>query len=162
MEHDVIDTLISPEGQLEILSKAEVIKLLDRSQGGLYNVFRNCALAVLNCGSTIDDGKELLERYESFAISIVQRERGIKLDIKGAPAIAFVDGKMIKGIHEHLFSVLRDIVFVSNEVTDANKFDLSRTEDITDAVFHILRNAGVLKPMLNPNLVVVAGGHGVS
>ena len=60
MEHDVIDTLISPEGQLEVLSKAEVNKLLDTSQGGLYNVFRNCALAVLNCGSTIDDGKELL------------------------------------------------------------------------------------------------------
>ena len=162
MEHDVIDTLISPEGQLEILSKAEVNKLLDTSQGGLYNVFRNCALAVLNCGSTIDDGKELLERYESFSISIVQRERGIKLDIKGAPAIAFVDGKMIKGIHEHLFAVLRDIVFVSNEVTDTQKFDMNRTEDITDAVFHILRNAGVLKPMLNPNLVVCWGGHSIN
>ncbi|HEX8479047.1 MAG TPA: pyrimidine/purine nucleosidase domain-containing protein, partial [Telluria sp.] len=66
MEHDVIDTLISPEGQLEVLSKSEVAKLLDTSQGGLYQVFRNCALAVLNCGSTIDDGKELLERYRSF------------------------------------------------------------------------------------------------
>jgi predicted Rossmann-fold nucleotide-binding protein len=162
MEHDVVDTQISPEGQLEILSKAEVNKLLDSGKGGLYNVFRKCALAVLNCGSTIDDGKELLERYESFDISIVQRERGIKLDIKGAPAIAFVDGKMIKGIHEHLFSVLRDIVFVSNEVTDNPKFDLGKTEDITDAVFHILRNAGVLKPMLNPNLVVCWGGHSIN
>jgi predicted Rossmann-fold nucleotide-binding protein len=162
MEHDVVDTLISPEGQLEILSKAEVNKLLDTSQGGLYNIFRNCALAVLNCGSTIDDGKELLERYQSFDISIVQRERGIKLDIKGAPAIAFVDGKMIKGIHEHLFAVLRDIVFVSNEVTDNPKFDLGKTEGVTDAVFHILRNAGVLKPMLNPNLVVCWGGHSIN
>jgi len=162
MEHDVVDTLISPEGQLEILSKAEVNKLLDTSQGGLYNIFRNCALAVLNCGSTIDDGKELLERYESFDISIVQRERGIKLDIKGAPAIAFVDGKMIKGIHEHLFAVLRDIIFVSNEVTDNTRFDLAKTEGITDAVFHILRNAGVLKPMLNPNLVVCWGGHSIN
>jgi predicted Rossmann-fold nucleotide-binding protein len=162
MEHDVVDTLISPEGQLEVLSKAEVNKLLDTSQGGLYNIFRNCALAVLNCGSTIDDGKELLERYKSFDISIVQRERGIKLDIKGAPAIAFVDGKMIKGIHEHLFAVLRDIVFVSNEVTDNPKFDMSATEGITDSVFHILRNAGVLKPMLNPNLVVCWGGHSIN
>ncbi|WP_373992040.1 nucleotide 5'-monophosphate nucleosidase PpnN [Duganella sp. BuS-21] len=162
MEHDVIDTQISPEGQLEILSKAEVNKLLDTSQGGLYNVFRKCALAVLNCGSTIDDGKELLERYQSFDISIVQRERGIKLDIKGAPAIAFVDGKMIKGIHEHLFAVLRDIIFVSNEVTDNPEFDLGKTEGITDAVFHILRNAGVLKPMLTPNLVVCWGGHSIN
>jgi predicted Rossmann-fold nucleotide-binding protein len=162
MEHDVVDTLISPEGQLEVLSKAEVVKLLDTSQGGLYQVFRNCALAVLNCGSSIDDGKELLERYKSFEISIVQRERGIKLEIKGAPAIAFVDGKMIKGIHEHLFAVLRDIIFVSNEVTDNPKFDMSRTEGITDSVFHILRNANVLQPQRNPNLVVCWGGHSIN
>jgi predicted Rossmann-fold nucleotide-binding protein len=162
MEHHVIDTLISPEGQLEVLSKAEVVKLLDTSQGGLYQIFRNCALAVLNCGSSIDDGKELLERYKSFDISIVQRERGIKLEIRGAPAIAFVDGKMIKGIHEHLFAVLRDIVFISNEVTDNPKFDMSRTEGITDSVFHILRNANVLQPQRNPNLVVCWGGHSIN
>lgn len=162
MDHDVVDTLISPEGRMEVLSKAEVNKLLDTSQGGLYQVFRSCALAVLNCGSSIDDGKELLERYKSFDISIVQRERGIKLDIKGAPAIAFVDGKMIKGIHEHLFSVLRDIVFVSNEVTDNPKFDMTRTEGITDSVFHILRNADVLQPQRNPNLVVCWGGHSIN
>ena len=162
MEHDVVDTLISPEGQLEVLSKAEVAKLLDTSQGGLYQVFRNCALAVLNCGSTIDDGKELLERYQSFDISIVQRERGIKLEIRGAPAIAFVDGKMIKGIHEHLFAVLRDIVFISSEVTNSARFDMSRTEGITDSVFHILRNANVLQPQRNPNLVVCWGGHSIN
>lgn len=162
MEHDVVDTLISPEGRLEVLSKSEVVKLLDTSQGGLYQVFRNCALAVLNCGSSIDDGKELLERYKSFDISIVQRERGIKLEIKGAPAIAFVDGKMIKGIHEHLFAVLRDIIFTSNEITDNPNFDLSRTEGITDAVFHIMRNANVLQPQRNPNLVVCWGGHSIN
>lgn len=162
MDHDVVDTLISPEGRLEVLSKAEVAKLLDTSQGGLYQVFRNCALAVLNCGSSIDDGKELLERYKSFDISIIQRERGIKLEIKGAPAIAFVDGKMIKGIHEHLFAVLRDIVFTNSEVTDNPKFDMTRTEGITDAVFHILRNANVLRPQRNPNLVVCWGGHSIN
>lgn len=162
MEHDVVDTLISPEGHLEVLSKAEVAKLLDTSQGGLYNTLRRCSLAVLNCGSTIDDGKELLERYESFDISILQRERGIKLDIKGAPGIAFVDGKMIKGIHEHLFAVLRDIVFVSSEISDNPKFDVESTEGITDAVFHILRNADVLKPLLNPKLVVCWGGHSIN
>ncbi len=162
MDHDVVDTLISPEGRLEVLSKAEVAKLLDTSQGGLYQIFRNCALAVLNCGSSIDDGKELLERYKSFDISIVQRERGIKLDIKGAPAIAFVDGKMIKGIHEHLFAVLRDIVFINSEITDNPKFDISRSDGITDSVFHILRNANVLRPMRNPNLVVCWGGHSIN
>jgi hypothetical protein len=51
-----------------VLSKAEVAKLLDTSQGGLYQIFRKCALAVLNSGSSIDDGKELLERYKDFEI----------------------------------------------------------------------------------------------
>jgi predicted Rossmann-fold nucleotide-binding protein len=162
MNYEIVDTLISPEGRLEVLSKAEVAKLLDTSQGGLYQIFRSCALAVLNCGSSIDDGKELLERYSSFDISIIQRERGIKLDIRGAPAIAFVDGKMIKGIHEHLFAVLRDIVYVNFEVTDNPKFDMTRPEGITDSVFHILRNANVLQPQRNPNMVVCWGGHSIN
>jgi predicted Rossmann-fold nucleotide-binding protein len=159
---DPIDIQISPEGRLEVLSKAEVQKLLDKSQSGLHAVFRNCSLAVLNSGSNIDDGKELLERYRSFDINIIQRERGIKLDIKGAPPQAFVDGKMIKGMHEHLFAVLRDILFTSNEIQDNLQFDLATSEGITDAVFHILRNANVLQPMLNPNLVVCWGGHSIS
>jgi predicted Rossmann-fold nucleotide-binding protein len=162
VKYDVIDTQIAPEGRLEVLSKAEVNKLRDTSQGGLYTIFRNCSLAVLNCGSGMDDGKELLERYHDFDITIIQRERGIKLDIKGAPASAFVDNVMIKGIHEHVFSVLRDIIFVNDEITDNPKFDLTTTEGVTDAVFHILRNANVLHPMTNPNLVVCWGGHSIS
>lgn len=162
MERHVVDIQISPEGHLEVLSKAEVAKLLDTSQGGLYEIFRNCSLAVLNCGNPLDDGKELLERYKSFDISIIQRERGIKLDIRGAPANAFVDGKMIKGIHEHLFAVLRDVVYVNDEISGNPKFDLSTSEGITDSVFHILRNAGVLKPITHPNMVVCWGGHSIS
>jgi predicted Rossmann-fold nucleotide-binding protein len=162
MNYDVVDTIIAPEGRLDILSKAEVTRLLDTSQGGLYTIFRNCSLAVLNCGSTMDDGKELLERYKSFAVSIIQRERGIKLDIRGAPAIAFVEGKMIKGIHEHLFAVLRDIIYVNDEITGNIQFDLNTTEGVTDAVFHILRNANLLRTQINPNLVVCWGGHSIS
>lgn len=162
MECKVIDTQISPEGRLDVLSKAEVHKLRDNSHGGLYPIFRNCSLAVLNCGNYIDDGKELLERYQSFDISIIQRERGIKLDIKGAPASAFVDNKMIKGIHEHLFAVLRDVLYISDEINGNVNFDLHSSEGITDAVFHILRNANVLNPMTNPNLVVCWGGHSIS
>lgn len=162
MKYNVIDTQIAPEGHLEILSKAEINKLRDNSQGGLYTIFRNCSLAVLNCGNSMDDGKELLERFQSFDISIIQRERGIKLDIKGAPATAFVDNQMIKGIHEHLFAVLRDVIFASNEIQHDPRFDLSSSEGTTDAVFHILRNANVLRPMINPNLVVCWGGHSIS
>jgi predicted Rossmann-fold nucleotide-binding protein len=162
MRKNVIDAVISPEGRLEVLSQTEVGKLLDTSQGGLYTLFRNCSLAVLNCGSSLDDGKELLERYQTFDIRVIQEERGIKLALKHAPAIAFVDGNIIKGISEHLFAVLRDVIYVNDEIQDNPHFDLSRSEGITNAVFHILRNANILRPGTNPNLIVCWGGHSIS
>jgi len=162
MEYDVIDARISPAGRMEILSKAEVNELLDTSQGGLYKLFRNCSLAVLNSGSQLDDGKELLERYWSFDIRVIQKERGIKLEVTGAPAHAFVDGKMIKGINEHLFAVLRDVIYVSDEIRNNPKFDQASPGGVTNAVFHILRNANILRPMTHPNMVVCWGGHSIT
>ena len=162
MVFPVVDAQVLPEGRLEVLSAAEVSSLLDTSQGGLYTVLRNSALAVLNTGGSLDSGKELLERYSTFEISIIQRERGIKLGLKGAPAGAFVDGEMIKGIQEHLFAVLRDIIYTSDEIIGNSRFDLASSAGITDAVFRILRNADVLKPVNNPNIVVCWGGHSIS
>jgi len=161
MKYDVVDARITPEGQLDILSQLEVSRLRDTSQGGLYHVFRNCSLAVLNCGGDLDDGRELLERYKDFDIWVVQQERGIKLEVKNAPATAFVDGRIIKGISDHLFAVLRDVVYIADEIHGTCKFDIETSEGITNAVFHILRNAGVLKPTTKPNLVVCWGGHSI-
>lgn len=161
MRHDVVDALISPKGSLSVLSRSEMSKLLDASQGGLYLLFRRCSLAVLNSGSYLDDGKELLERYRDFDIRVVPEERGIKLELRNAPAEAFVDGRMIQGIREHLFAVLRDILYVSEELVDNPSFDLSTSEGITDAVFHILRNADALRPTTHPRLVICWGGHSI-
>lgn len=162
MKYDVIDAVITPEGRLDILSKIEVSKLLDTSQGGLYQLFRNCSLAVLNCGNYLDDGKELLERYPSFDIRVVPVEQGVQLEVKAAPASAFVDGQMIKGINEHLFAVLRDVVYVGEKITNNPDIDLTTSEGTTNAVFHILRNAGILQPQKEPKLVVCWGGHSIS
>lgn len=161
MKYDVVDARITPEGHLDVLSQLEVAKLRDTSQGGLYRIFRNCSLAVLNCGGHLDDGRELLERYRDFDIRVVQQERGIKLEVKNAPATAFVDGKMIKGIAEHLFAVLRDVVYVNDEIHGTCKFDLDSSDGITNAVFHILRNAHVLQPNHHTNMVVCWGGHSI-
>jgi predicted Rossmann-fold nucleotide-binding protein len=162
MHYETVDTVITPQGSLDVLSRAEVAKLLDTSQGGLYNTLRNCSLAVLNVGSELDDGKQLLERYQSFDIQLIPEERGIKLKITGAPTSAFVDGVMIKGISEHLLSVLRDVVYVSDKIATNPKFDLLSSEGITNAVFHMLRNAGILRPNINPRMVVCWGGHSIS
>ena len=162
MHYETVDAVITPQGSLDVLSRAEVAKLLDTSKGGLYRTLRSCALAVLNVGSELDDGKELLERYKTFDIQVIPEERGIKLKVTGAPARAFVDGVMIKGISEHLLAVLRDVVYVSDKIATNPKFDLVSSEGITNAVFHMLRNADILRPMTNPRLVVCWGGHSIS
>ena len=158
---EFVDARVGPRGSLENLSQAEIAKLLDSSQGGLYPLFRQCALAVLNSGSDQDNVKEILERYRDFDIEIVRHARGIKLEIRNAPPQAFVDGEMIRGIKEHLFAVLRDVVFISNEIVDSGRFDLDDAASVTNAVFHILRNARVLDFKGRPNLVVCWGGHAI-
>ncbi len=162
MKYDVVDALIAPNGQMENLSQFEVSHILEASEGELGEVFRNSSLAVLNCGSPLDDGQELIKRYPDFSIQVIQKQRGIKLSLTNAPAIAFVDGKLITGINEHLFAVLRDVLYAHHSVVHSQRFDLQQSEDVTNAIFHILRNADLFIPHLEPNLVVCWGGHSIS
>ena len=104
-----MDARIGPRGSLENLSQAEIEKLLDSRAGGLYPLFRKCALAVLNSGSETDNAKEIFDRYKDFEVELVRQAWGIKLEIKNAPGQAFVDGEMIRGMKEHVFAVLRDV-----------------------------------------------------
>ena len=158
---DFVEARVHPRGSLENLSQEEIAKLLDSGQRGLYPLFRQCALAVLNSGAETDNAKEIFDRYRDFEVRIKRQPWGIHLEMHHAPGTAFVDGQMIRGIKEHLFAVLRDIVFTSNEVMDAGRFDLADSGSITNAVFHILRNAQLLEFNRHPNLVVCWGGHSI-
>lgn len=44
---------------------------------------------------------------------------------------------------------------------DSGRFDLTKSADITNAVFHILRNARLLDFKARPNLIVCWGGHSI-
>jgi pyrimidine/purine-5'-nucleotide nucleosidase len=158
---DFVDARIGPRGSLENLSQSEIEKLLDSRAGGLYPLFRKCALAVLNSGSETDNAKEIFDRYKDFEVELVRQAWGIKLEIKNAPGQAFVDGEMIRGMKEHVFAVLRDVIFISNEIIESGRFDLTNPAAITNAVFHILRNARILDYKAKPNLVVCWGGHSI-
>ena len=96
-----MDAVIAPEGSLEILSRVETSLLRDAGEGGLYELWRQCSLAVLNSGASDDD------------------------------------------------------------VLNNPRFDLNSSEGITDAVFHVLRNARVLRAHEEPRLVVCWGGHAI-
>ncbi|MEE4299656.1 MAG: nucleotide 5'-monophosphate nucleosidase PpnN [Pseudomonadales bacterium] len=153
---------VSPRGALEVLSQVEVEVLRQAGQGNAHDLFRRCALAVLNTGNETDDAEAIFARHAAFDIQIKQRTRGVQLRIEQAPATAFVDGRMIEGIKEHLFSVLRDVVYITTELTDSRFFDLQSSAGITNAVFHVLRNANALRLDGPPNMVVCWGGHSIS
>lgn len=166
---------VAPSGSLELLSQQEIVRLRETAQGELYELFRRCALAVLNCDGLSDSAEEVYRQYSDFDVEIVQRTRGIKLELKNAPACAFVDGKIMRGVRDHLFAVLRDIVFVASEMyrlgdqeqkSWAGKFEQvgwqQSDEQTRNLVFHILRNAGLMLPRKPPSMVVCWGGHAIS
>ncbi len=67
-------------------SQAEIRKLLDTSQGGLYPLFRKCALAVLNSGAEHGQRQRDLRPLRDFDIQVVRHAWGIRLEIHNAPA----------------------------------------------------------------------------
>ena len=159
---DAVDARVAPSGSLENLSQHEVDRLLDSSRGGLYSLYRRCSLAVLTSGGETDDARAIFDRYADFEISIVRQAWGVKLELHNAPGTAFVDGRMIRGIQEHLFAVLRDILYVHGEVYEHGSVELRESQGITNAVYRVLRNAGVLVPRVRPDIVVCWGGHSIS
>lgn len=158
---NTVSARISPAGGLDILSRNEVMRLRDASGSGLHALLRRCALAVLTSGNMSDDPTSMFEQYPDFDIQVLQQDRGIKIELSHAPAQAFVDGHIIRGINELLVAVVRDIVYVSTQM-EQGSFDLDDSVGITHAVFEVLRNARILKAQIDPNLVVCWGGHSIS
>lgn len=152
---------IFPRGELDILSRVEVARLRDASSGGMHDLLRRCALAVLTSGSASDDPRAASDLYPDFDIQVTQQDRGVLIDLVNAPAQAFVDGVIIKGIAELLYAVVRDLAYTAIELGPEYAAELESSEGITNAVFGLMRNARGLQPG-DPNLVVCWGGHSIS
>ncbi|KGJ91045.1 nucleotide 5'-monophosphate nucleosidase PpnN [Thalassotalea sp. ND16A] len=150
---------LNPVGNMCLLSPLEVDQLQHSANSELYQLYRNCSLAVLNVGSTTDDAEAIYERYKSFDIQVLKRERGVKLRLINPPSHAFVDGKIIKGIQEQLSAVLRDILFISSRYL-ANPAPRSPGLN-THMVFDITRNADAIKLDSDPGVITCWGGHSI-
>ncbi len=156
-----VSSIISPDSTLNVLSQHEVARLIDTTNAEVYESFRRCALAALNTGEEMDNTQEVLDAFKDFSVEVVPQERGIKLRLVNAPANAFVDEKIVQGIKEHVFSALRDIIYVNNELLENSDADFSTSAGITNGVFYILRNASLLRINTEPNIVVCWGGHAI-
>jgi predicted Rossmann-fold nucleotide-binding protein len=146
---------------LNTLSRHEVERLHDVSRGELSELLRRCSLAVLNSGNESDDAEALLKEYDDFRIEVQQVNRGLRLELFNAPGSAFVDGRIIEGIRELISAVIRDLVYFDSEIKGHGHHDLESSAGITNAVFEMLRNARVMIPQVEPDLVVCWGGHSI-
>ena len=102
-ESPTFNAQISPRASLVILSREEITRLRDLTQGGMHELLRRCALAVLTTGTESDDPRASQVRYPDFDIEVLQFDRGIKLELSNAPASAFVDGRILHGVADLLF-----------------------------------------------------------
>jgi predicted Rossmann-fold nucleotide-binding protein len=152
---------LNPIGTMSQLSQLEVDKLSHSADGMLYQLFRNCSLAVLNSGAESDNCEDIFETYQDFDIRLISRERGVKIELIKPPALAFVDGKLIKGVHEHLFSVLRDILHMGAKYSSPDYSSATESAHITHGVFDMLRHAHAIKNTGELNMVVCWGGHSI-
>ncbi|GAA5130687.1 nucleotide 5'-monophosphate nucleosidase PpnN [Thalassotalea piscium] len=152
-----MQTQLNPVGNMNLLSPLEVAQLQESATCQLYHLYRNCSLAVLNSGSHTDDAEIIYQQFKDFNIKVLRRERGVKIELENPPLHAFVDGKIIRGILEHLSAVLRDILFTNNRYCEDDS-----SAKITHNTFDIIRNANIIIPDSDPNLVTCWGGHSIS
>ena len=166
---------LTPENTVfEALSPLEINALFAESRDQIHDLLCRCVLAVLNSGIESDDVETMLEKYRNFDLEVIKTAGGIELELKNAPMEAFVvyeylQGdqtvhayKIIEGIRQNIFAVLRDIVFIKTEIERSSKYELDSSLGITDAVFMILRNAGVFRKTGRHKVVVCWGGHALS
>ncbi|MCC2614833.1 nucleotide 5'-monophosphate nucleosidase PpnN [Aestuariibacter halophilus] len=151
---------LNPLGSMSQLSQSEADRLDQSVDSDLYQLFRNCALAVLNSGVEEDDFENTFSPYKDFEIHLVRRERGVKLELVNPPPVAFVDGQLIRGVQELLFAVMRDILHMGAKYQQPN-YDKMDPRQLTDMVFDMLRHGDSIKVGSDPNMVVCWGGHSI-
>ena len=160
-------TRLNPVGWMSQLSQLEMNLLEQSTTDDMYQIFRNCCLAVLNSGIEQDDAEALFETYKDFDVKLVRKERGVKIELINPPKSAFVDGKLITGVHEHLFAVLRDMLYMSskhNAQFDSSKLRIRTpiaSNITTHVVFDMLRHADALGDIEPTNMIVCWGGHSI-
>ncbi len=163
--HTFPRVIVEPRrGLMRTLSRAELLSVQQAGENGVHDLLRRCIIAVLNTGTAMDNARHVLDLYRDFDLRILVGSGGIKLELINVPfnENVFVDGQINEGTKEHLFSVLRDIVFFQAEMERTLVYDLESHEGITDAVFSIFRNANLIDLDREPALAINWGGHSIT
>lgn len=149
---------IEPNKNMAFLSQQEIEMLKNNKDTLIYKLFRDCSLAVLSCEDENDDPEHLINAYKDYEIEIIQMNSGIKLNLINPPETPFSNGKLIEGVKDSLFSVLRDILYIHTKI-DNKKMGFETQKETTNSIFKILRNAEILNN--ETDLIICWGGHSI-
>src|SRR3989344_1670488 len=155
---------------LAALTDTEISRLIATHKNGMGETLRRCALGILQSGQNIDNTEELLRQYPDFQFGLEPNVQGIKFVLRNAPQTAFQqfhergETRLHEFMREHLCAVVRDLVYQL-----MNFGHPQTTQEITDAIFRMLREVGVFTQTakdrngspIEMNRVVAWGGHSI-
>lgn len=161
----------SRDPRLEQLTEGEIRRVLSAQINGYGEMLRRCLLGIMNTGADSDSTSELMETYPDFRSGLHRSRQGLAFTFDSAPKQAFVsEGTtmvMKEAILEHACAAVRDLVYMATQIGTPQT-----PEQITDAVYKILRHAGFFdieaKSPYNTSLheemrrCFVWGGHSIS
>jgi pyrimidine/purine-5'-nucleotide nucleosidase len=164
-------SIIIPEIQvpaadyLQYLRESEISHLVN----GASDDLRRCALGIAHTGQSTDDTEKLFEMYPNFGIEITRVRQGVSFILKNVPKPCFIEreGQLEckENIRQHLSAVVRDLLYSTITIGEKQK----PGEEITDAIFYILKNAGFFSGKMRQNgkeldrrRVFAWGGHSIN
>ena len=134
-----------------------------RAHGGVYEMFRRCALAVLSLGPANPTTRARSSTATRISTSASCRQAwGVKLEMRERAGQRLRRRPMIRGIKEHLFAVLRDIVYIHDAdlehapLRPERSGERSPTRCSTSCATRACSTTAA-----SPNLVVCWGGHSI-
>lgn len=146
-----------------LLSSSDIQKIRQDFQSERYDLFRNCALTILDPSVLCADKQLIAGQFTDFEIRLAPAAHRISLELINPPAAAFVDGRLITTLQHNLYSLLRDI-FLSGSNSDLTHHPNTSTWNaklVSEDIFSQLRRANALPITNTAELIVCWGGHSI-
>lgn len=132
--------------------------------GIIQDRLRDCLLGILGAEDSMNQSRDLKSQYPNFTAKLTREKQSIKLELKDAPANAFVDGEIIGMRKRHVAAAIRDLAWQAHHFDDA--FDSSKRSALAEKM---TKDAGLLERQRiiqhhvsrDAYQVVFQGGHTV-
>ena len=159
------EILVPAADTLQYLRESDIEHLVNGASDNL----RRCALGIAHTGQSTDNTEKLFQMHPNFGIEITKVRKGISFLLRNVPRSCFIEREeqlvCKRNVMEFLSSVVRDLLFSTIAIGEKQESG----QEITDAIFYILKNADFFKGKMRQNgkdlerrRVFAWGGHSIN